>query len=254
MNTVVLVKQTFDTEARIVISNGAIDDTGVSLVMNPFDEYAVEEAIQIKERLGEGEIVAVSLGSAKAQTALRSALAMGADRALLLTDELFEGDEATAAAALAQAISGLEYDLILAGNITIDNQSAQVASRIAVLLGIPVVTAVVKLELADGKAICQREIEGGVEVIEAKLPAVIATKKGINEPRYPSMPNIMKSKKKELKTVSAADIGFAGCPALTEELQVMLPPARSAGKVLTGEAAETAVELVNLLKNEAKVI
>jgi electron transfer flavoprotein beta subunit len=253
LDIVVLVKQTFDTEAKIAISGGKIDDTGVTLIMNPFDEFAVEEAVRIKEKLG-GEVVAVSLGGPKAQNVLRYALAMGADRAVLLDDDLFKGDEVTVAAALAKLIESRHFDLILAGNIAIDDQSAQVPSRVAVNLNVPVVTSVVKLDLDGDKAICQREIEGGVEVVEVTLPAVITAKKGINEPRYPSMSNIMKSKEKELKVVKADDIGFTNVEALTETIAITLPPVRSAGKIISGEAAEAAKELVRLLKNEAKVI
>lgn len=254
MKIVTLVKQTFDTEAKIVISGGKIDDTGVNLIINPYDEFAVEEAIRIKEAQGEGEIVAVSVGSSKVQTTLRHALAMGADRAVLLEDDAFCGDEVTVAAVLAKALEGMEYDLILGGNIAIDDQSAQVASRVAVKLGLPVVNAVVGLEFDGDKAICKREIEGGVEVVEVPLPAVITAQKGLNEPRYPSMPNIMKSKKKELKTVTAADIGFAGEAAQTEIIETAMPPARAAGKIIDGDAVEAAVKLVDLLRNEAKAI
>lgn len=254
MNIIVLVKQTFDTEAKLVVKDGKIDDTGVNLIMNPYDEFAVEEAIRIKEKLGTGNVVAVALGGPKAQDALRHALAMGADSAVLLSDAAFSGDATTVAAALSKAIEGMQYDLILGGRISIDDQSSQVSARVAVNLGIPVVSSVTKLELADGKAICNREIEGGYEVVEVTLPALITAQKGLNEPRYPSLPNIMKAKKKELKTLGAGDIGFAGAEALTEVIEIAMPPARAAGQILSGEIAETAKKLVDLLKNEAKVI
>ena len=260
MKIVTLVKQTFDTEAKIVINGGKIDDTGVNLIMNPYDEFAVEEAIRIIEKQG-GEVVALSASAnPKAQDALRHALAMGADRAMLVNDTALAGsDEHAIATVLAKAIGTLEYDLILAGRISIDNQANQVVGRVAEILGLPVVTSVIKLEFNGNTATCTREVDGGVEIVEVTLPAIITAQKGINEPRYPSLPNIMKAKKKELKTVTLADIGVDASqvgPAgsFLEVLDITQPPARAAGKVLSGEAADVAKQLVDLLKNEAKVI
>ena len=260
MKILTLVKQTFDTEAKVVVNGGKIDEAGVNLIMNPYDEFAVEEAIRITEKQG-GEVVALSASAnPKAQDALRHALAMGATRAVLVTDPALAGsDEHAIANVLAKAIQTEECDIILAGRITIDNQANQVVGRVAEILGLPVVTSVIKLELGSGTATCTREIDGGVEIVEVTLPAVVTAQKGINEPRYPSLPNIMKAKKKELKTLGLADIGVDAAQvgpqgSQLEVLEITLPPARSAGKVLSGEAAEVAKQLVELLKNEAKVI
>lgn len=260
MKILTLVKQTFDTEAKIVVNGGTIDDVGINLIMNPYDEFAVEEAIRITEKQG-GEAVALSASAnPKAQDALRHALAMGVTRAVLVTDPALAGsDEHAIANVLAKAIQSEECDLILAGRITIDNQANQVVGRVAEILGLPVVTSVIKLDINGGTATCTREIDGGVEIVEVTLPAVVTAQKGLNEPRYPSLPNIMKAKKKELKTLGLADIGVDASqvgPAgsFLEVLDITLPPARSAGKILAGEAADVAKQLVELLKNEAKVI
>lgn len=258
MKIVTLVKQTFDTEAKLVVNGGKIDETGVNLIMNPYDEFAVEESIRIVEKQG-GEVVALSASAnPKAQDALRQALAMGAERAVLVSDSALVGsDEHAIATVLTKAIATLEYDIILAGRISVDNQASQVVARVAEILGLPVVTSVIKLELAGNIATCTREIDGGVEIVEVTLPAVVSVQKGINEPRYPSLPNIMKAKKKELKTVSLADIGVDASQvgaSYLEILDITLPPARSAGKLLTGEPGDVAKQLVDLLKNEAKII
>jgi len=147
----------------------------------------------------------------------------------------------------------------LAGRISIDNQASQVAARVAEILGLPIVTSVIKLELSGNSATCTREVDGGFEIVEVSLPAVVTAQKGLNEPRYPSLPNIMKAKKKELKTMTLADLGMdsaqvGSAGALLEVLEVTLPPARSAGKILTGDPAAVAKQLVDLLKNEAKIL
>ncbi|MGE5578105.1 MAG: electron transfer flavoprotein subunit beta/FixA family protein [Syntrophothermus sp.] len=262
MNIVVCVKQTFDTEAKIVLdANGQISSQGVNLIINPYDEFAVEEALRIKEKQGSGEVIVVGMGNGpKAQDALRQALAMGADRAILLTDPVFDGsDEYAAANALAKAISGLQYDLILAGWRAIDDGSAQVASRLAEILGIPQVTVVTKLEVDGGKATAYREIDGGSEVVEVPLPAVITAQKGLNEPRYPSLQGIMKAKKKELKQVSAQELGIdtglvGKAGAKVQSRKFYLPPAKAGAKIIPGEAPEAAAKLAQLLRSEAKVV
>ena len=252
MNIVVLVKQTFDTDAQIVIKDNKIDDTGVSLIINPYDEFAVEEGIRIREKLG-GEVLAIGVNP-RTNAALRHALAMGADRAAMLLDDAFSGDPTVIAAALCKYIQSLEYDVILAGNNSIDDQSSQVAPRVSAALGIPIVTGVTSIEFAGDKATCRRETEGGYELVEVQLPAMITAQKGLNEPRYPTMPNIMKSKKKELKTITAADIDFEAPESLTEIIELSMPAPRAAGQIIDGEPEEAVKKLVDLLKNDAKVI
>ncbi len=250
MNIIVCLKQTFDTEARIELKDGEIVTQGIKYIINPYDEFAVEEALRIKEAQG-GEVTVVSVGEAQAREALRQALAMGADKAVLV--ESPKADEFATAKVLAKAIEGMEYDLILGGHVAIDDGSSQVASRLAQELDLPQVNIVTKLEVRDGKAECTREIEGASEIVETLLPAVITCQKGINEPRYPSLKGIMQAKKKELKQVSLEELGVAA-EKKVETLEIFLPPKKEAGKIIEGEAAEAAKELVRLLKEEAKVI
>jgi len=255
MKILVCLKQTFDTEAKITLSNGKIDRKGVSMIVNPYDEYAVEEALKIVEKDG-GQVTVVSVGDQQAQDALRQALAMGANDAVLVDVGDKELDEYSTATILAKAISGMEYDLVLGGFRAIDDGSAQVSGRVAEILNIPVVNVVTKLEVADGKATATREIEGGNEVIEVSLPAIITAQKGLNEPRYPSMKGIMKAKKKPLAKKTLADLGLDDSQVApkVKAISFSLPEARQAGKIIPGEAAEAAAELAKLLREEAKVI
>ncbi len=256
MKILVCLKQTFDTEAKIVLDgNGKIDRKGVSMIVNPYDEFAVEEALKIVEKDG-GQVTVISVGEQQAQDALRQALAMGADDAVLVDAGDKELDEYSTATILAKAISGMEYDLVLGGFRAIDDGSAQVAGRVAEILNIPVVNVVTKLEVAGGKAVATREIEGGNEVLEVSLPAVITAQKGLNEPRYPSMKGIMKAKKKPLAKKTLADVGLddSQIAPKVKAISFSLPEARQAGKVIPGEAAEAAAELAKLLREEAKVI
>ncbi len=255
MKILVCLKQTFDTEAKITLSNGKIDRKGVSMIVNPYDEYAVEEALKIVEKDG-GQVTVVSVGDQQAQDALRQALAMGANDAVLVDVGDKELDEYSTATILAKAISGMEYDLVLGGFRAIDDGSAQVSGRVAEILNIPVVNVVTKLEVADGKATATREIEGGNEVLEVSLPAIITAQKGLNEPRYPSMKGIMKAKKKPLAKKTLADLGLDDSQVApkVKAISFSLPEARQAGKIIPGEAAEAAAELAKLLREEAKVI
>ncbi|TYO97815.1 electron transfer flavoprotein subunit beta/FixA family protein [Desulfallas thermosapovorans] len=256
MKILVCLKQTFDTEAKITLdSNGKIERKGVSMIMNPYDEFAVEEALRIKEK-GEGEVTVISIGGQQAQDALRQALAMGADNAVLVDVGDMEIDEYSTATILAKVIGDMEYDLILGGFRAIDDGSAQVAGRVAEILNVPVVNVVTKLEIEGGKALATREIEGGSEVVEVSLPAVITAQKGLNEPRYPSMKGIMKAKKKPMKKMTLADTGLDDSQVApkVKAISFSLPEARQAGKIIPGEAAQAAQELAKLLREEAKVI
>lgn len=252
MNIVVLLKQTFDTEAKIEIAGGAINKKGVGLIINPYDEYAVEEALKLKEKNG-GEVTIVSVG-ADTPDAMRQALAMGADKAISVEDPaLAGGDEYTTAVVLAKAVSTIPYDLILAGW---REGSAQVAVRVAEELGLPHVNVVTKLEIADGKATATRDIEGGNEVVEVPTPAVITAQKGLNEPRYPSMKGIMQAKKKPIKKLSLGDLGLTAdqVAAKVKVQSYFLPSAKAAGKIIAGEVPQAAAELAKLLREEANVI
>ncbi|MBN2333091.1 MAG: electron transfer flavoprotein subunit beta/FixA family protein [Deltaproteobacteria bacterium] len=256
MNIVACIKQTFDTEAKIVINDGQVSDQGVNLIVNPYDEYAVEQSIRLKEKNG-GEVVVVSVGGDKTQEALRYCLAMGADRAVLIQDPaLANADSAACSVALAKLLADMEYDLIFCGKEAVDDGAAQVPSRLAEKLDLPQANVVIGFELGDGQATVTREIDGGTEILDVQLPALFSAQKGLNEVRYPSLPGIMKAKRKELKVVSLADLGLNAddVAAKTELVSAELPPARKAGQVLTGEVDEVVAKLVALLKNEAKVI
>jgi electron transfer flavoprotein beta subunit len=258
MNIIVTIKQTFDTEAKIALdSAGAIDGAGVNLVINPYDEFAIEEALKIKEQLG-GEITVVCVGGEKSQEAIRTALAMGCDKAVRVdASALEDADEYVLADVLAKAVSELPHDIILSGRIAVDDGSAQVAVRLAEALGIPSVSSILKLDI-DGDtatATATREIDGGTAVIEVKLPALFTAQKGLNEPRYPSMMGIMKAKKKEIEAKDLAGLGFdAPPPSGMSAPKFSLPAARAAGKIVPGEAPEAAKELARLLHEEAKAI
>lgn len=265
MNSIVCLKQVPDTEAQIRIKpdGSGIIAQDIKYVINPYDEFGVEEALKLKEKFGAGTVTIVSMGPQRAIESIRMALAMGADKAIHLDDPAFEdGDAYTTAKVLAQAIKGLEYDIIFCGRQAIDDDLAQVGSALAEMLGIPQIYLVTKVEVASDKkkAKVNRQVVGGEEVIETTLPAVLTCQKGLNEPRYASLPGIMKAKKKEVKTMNAAALGIdpnsAGeAGAKCRILKMYSPPARSAGKIITGaDATETAPQLAKLLREEAKII
>jgi len=256
---VACIKQTFDTEAKIVIGgDGQISDQGVNLILNPYDEFAVEEAIRTKEKNG-GEVLVVTVGGDKAQEALRYSLAMGADRAILINDPaLAKADSRAVSLALAKLLSEKEagYDIVFTGKEAVDDGAAQVPSRLAEKLDLAQANVVTGLVLGDGKATATREIDGGTETLEFSLPALISAQKGLNEVRYPSLPGIMKAKRKPLDVLSLGDLGLSAEDVASKVVMTAaeLPPARKAGQKLTGEVNEVVAKLVQLLKDEAKVI
>ena len=189
MIQVVCIKQVADTETRVKVgSDGrSLDPAGVTWILNPYDEFAVEQALRVKEKAGAGEVIAISLGGAGVQTTLRSALALGADRGIHLKHEGPAPDSLAVARALAEAIRPLDANLIWLGKQAVDDDAAQVGPMLATLLDLPCVTVVAAFELAEALATVEREIEGGREVVEVALPAVLTTDKGLNEPRYASL-------------------------------------------------------------------
>lgn len=254
MDIFVLLKQTFDTEEKIVLQAGNVQEDGAKFVINPYDEYAVEQAIQLRDEFG-GKVTLLSVGPDRTAEALRTALAMGADEAILITDERIQGDECEVAEILAQFLRGQSFDLVLGGNFSVDNGAGQVAIRLASLLDIPHVASITKLEIAGGGAVAHRDAEGDIEVIEVPLPALFTAQQGLNEPRYPSLPGIMKAKKKPFQHLTLDDIeGAASGSAKTTRLELTLPPERQAGRILKGEIAQQVTELVQALRNESKVI
>jgi len=255
MKILVLVKQTFDTEEKIAIRDGKVVEDGVNFVINPYDEFAVEEAIKIKETLG-ADVTVVTVGPARAENALRSALAIGADMAIHVDDEAAFGDEITISKVLAAVARRDSYDLIIGGNMAVDDGAAQVGPRMAEELGIPHVAAITKLEIKDGKAYMERDAEGDTEILECPLPLLVTAQQGLNEPRYPSLPGIMKAKKKPLERLSVADLGLSPdeIKAKTEVLDQFLPPKKEGGRILEGELPDQVAELVRILRYEAKVV
>lgn len=254
MNILVLIKQTFDTEEKIVLENGAISEDGVEFIMNPYDEYAVEEAITLRDEHG-GEVTVITVGPERAESALRTALAMGADKAVIVDDEEIHTDEYSVAKILAAVIKDREYDIILGGNMAVDNGSGQVGPRLAEELNIAQVTTITKLSVDGGKATIERDVEGDTETIEVSLPVLVTAQQGLNEPRYPSLPGIMKAKKKPMERLTIDDLGIDGeVAAKTSVIETFLPPKKEAGRILSGDVADQVKELVQLLRNEAKVI
>ncbi len=257
MNIFVLMKRTFDTEEKIVIQNGKVSEEGAEFIINPYDEYAIEEAIQVRDQHG-GEVTVVTVGNEDAEKELRTALAMGADKAVLINieDDVENRDQYTTAKVLAEYLKDKEADLILAGNVAIDGGSGQVGPRVAELLGIPYVTTITKLEIDGTNVKVVRDVEGDEEVIETSLPLLVTAQQGLNEPRYPSLPGIMKAKKKPLEELELDDLDLEeeDVEAKTKTIEIFLPPKKEAGKILQGDIADQVKELVSLLHTEAKVI
>lgn len=262
MKIIVCVKQTLDTETKIQLDDsGNISIDNPLYILNPYDEFAVEEAIQVKERIGRGEVTVLSVGGPKTVESLRQALAMGADRAVLVNDSsVVSGDWHSTALILAEAIKKMEYDLIMCGQVAIDDGAAQVAGRLAEILGLPQVNAITKMKIieANKAAVVHREVEGATEVIDVVLPAVITAQRGLNKPRYPSLKGIMQAKKKEVKLMQITDLDIdpsivGNLVAKTKIQSFFIPPVRKQGKIIQGEYQETARELVRLLKTAVKV-
>lgn len=253
MNIAVLLKQTFDTEEKIVLNGDGdgVSEEGVKFVINPYDEYAVEEAIRLKEAVG-GQVTVLSVGPPRAQEALRTALAMGADEAVLIGDERIPQDEYAVAVVIAAYMKGQAYDLVLGGSFSVDTGGAQVAVRVAEALGIPHVASITKLDVngGGGSATVERDAEGDLERIEVSLPALFTAQQGLNEPRYPSLPGIMRAKKKPLLQLTLDDLNIddSRLEARTERLSLSLPELRQAGLVLKGSPAEQAAALAAILR------
>ena len=262
MRIVVCVKQVIDTAARIDLKGGQVETTGLAWVLNPYDEYAVEEAIRIRERKPDTEITLVSVGPEDFRDALRAGLAMGADKAVHLLDSGFdELDSLEVSRVLAQAVGSFGYDLILCGRQAVDDDMAQVGPALAVVLGIPCVTVVTHLNFSNDwqQAVITRQVEGGSEILESPLPVLLTCQKGLNQPRLPSLKGIMAAKKKEIKILDAAAIGFDPVSVGEKRSQVALshlelPPSRGKGQVFEGPVEESVARLVKALRQDEKVV
>lgn len=257
MNIYVLLKKTFDTEDKIVVTDGQIEDDGAEFIINPYDEYAVEEAITQRDAHG-GEVTVVTIGDEDSEKQLRTALAMGADKAVLINteDDLEDGDQFTTAKILEAFFEDKNVDLILAGNVAIDEASGQVGPRLAERLNIPYVTTIVHLEI-DGETVqIDKDVEGDIEKIETSLPLLVTCQQGLNEPRYPSLPGIMKAKKKPLEELEINDLDLDedDVEPKTKTVDIYLPAEKEAGRILEGDLGDQVQELVSLLKNDAKVL
>jgi len=258
MRIVVCVNYVPDTAIKVKLTadGKGIDLADVAFVVNPYDEFAVEEALQIKERLG-GDVVIVGAGPERASVGLRTCLAMGADSAVHVKDDAFDkADAFTVGSVLARVCADLKPDIIFFGKHSIGIDDGQVPSVVADQLGFPQVSVVVKVELQDGKFRAEREIEGAREVVEGSLPAVFTAQKGLNTPRYASLKGIMAAKKKQIEVRALGAVGLPPenmTPRVSVQ-KVTLPPSRPPGKILTGDPAQTVPELVRLLHEEAKVI
>lgn len=248
MKIAVCINHVPDTETKIKVAADevSIDRTGVNFMLSPYDEFAVEEGLRLREKAG-GEVTVLSLGGDTHKETLRKALAMGVDRAVLLKDDA-PRDSHAVAAGLAAELTALAPDIVLFGKQSIDYDNAQVGTLVAAMLDFPSVAVVVKLQVDGGKAVCEREIEGGHEVVTTTLPAVILAQKGLNEPRYPSLKGIMAAKTKPILEKPAT-------PAANrvETIRLRRPAAKSAGRIV-GTDATAVPELIRLLHEEAKVI
>ena len=263
MNILVCMKQVPDTAIaiRLDAEQKSIDRSEITYVVNPFDEYAIEAGLQLKEKYG-GEVTLVTMGPDRADEALRTGLAMGADKGVHISDPALEGsDTLVTAKVLAAAIKGLLYDIVLCGKVATDDNTGQVGPALAELLGIPHISGATTLEVDDDakKATATREVEGGFMRMEVPIPAVITAEKDLNAPRYPSLPGIMKAKTKPVDKKDVASlgmdpssVGLAG--SKIQPMGMSLPPVREAGRIIEGEAEEAAKELARLLRAEVKIL
>jgi len=249
LNVIVCIKRVPDTETRVRIapSGTEIDPSGVKYIVSPYDEFALEAGLRTVEAAGSGEVTVVTLGDAASVETLRSALAMGAHRAVLLKGEATQDGLATART-LAAELEGADAPLVLLGVKAADDDQQQVGPMLATLLGRACATAVASFDLREGSVVCHREVEGGTEVVALPLPAVLTITKGAYEPRYASLKGIMAAKRKPLEEKAAAV-----APARLRVETLELPPARSPGRIV-GEGPEAVPELVRLLREEAKVL
>ncbi|NQT90789.1 MAG: electron transfer flavoprotein subunit beta/FixA family protein [Candidatus Omnitrophica bacterium] len=260
MNIIVCIKQVPDTaNVNIDPETNTLIREGVESIINPFDMYAIEEAVRTKEKL-EGKVTVVSMGPPQAESALREAISMGADEAVLVSDRAFAGSDTWATSyTLAAAIRKIgSFDIIFCGKQAADGDTAQVGPGISVHLDIPQVTYVKKIEeIKEGSARVERMTEEGFDVIETPLPAIFTVVKEINEPRIPSLKGKMKARSAQIKTLTAKDLevdekhlGLNGSP--TQVIKIFTPPPRAGGEMLTGEPEEIAEKLFEVLKDECK--
>ena len=257
MNIVVIIRQTPDTEAKIKIGSevNKIDPNGITWIINPYDEFAIEKALKIKEQVNSGEVILFACGPSRTEEAIRQGLAMGADRAVFIKDDALEyADPYTISKLIASELKNIKFDLVLSGKKLIDIESSQVPIFVAEELGLTHVSFVMKFNEVDVSkkvVVCDREAEGTHEIIEVQLPALITCDRGEDYPRYASITGIMKAKKKEIKEVKP---DITEINSRTEIVNMELPPSRKETKIFEGEISEKVSALVKALREEAKVI
>ncbi|HEY3054729.1 MAG TPA: electron transfer flavoprotein subunit beta/FixA family protein [Thermoanaerobaculia bacterium] len=259
MNSVVCVSHVPDTETRIKIApdKQRIDETGIKFIVSPYDEFALEEAIRVKEKKG-GDVTVITFGPDRAGQALRECLARGATKAVHVKGEVAGADSLGIAKVLAAAIKSVPHDLVFFGKQGVGTDNALVGPMVAELLGYPQVNVVTHLEAGDNKVTAHREIEGAEEVIEASMPAVITAQKGLNEPRYASLKGIMAAKKIPIDTKSVADLGLSETDVYKQRVvfvSLELPPEKSGGRKIDGaDPAAAAREILKYIREEAKAM
>ncbi len=259
MDVVVLVKQVPDTASNIEIAGDGqtIQLENIKWVMNPYDEIAVEAALRLRDEKGGGSVTILSFGPKRSQEAIRTALAMGADKGILINDpEPYRVDTHTTASVLATALKQIPYDIVFSGARSVDHDNFQTGSAVAQMLDIPQITQVIGLEMGDKSLTCTQITEGGQFVRTCPVPALITTQRGLNDPRYPSLPGIMKAKKKPLEIKELADMGIDEPLAINSRmLSLEFPKPRKAAQMIQEETVkESAARLVQILHNEVKAI
>ena len=256
MKIYVCVKHVPDTAAKITVVESSGFAETCKFIVNPYDEYAVEEAVRLVEQAGAGEVIIVTVGKEAAVNTMRSALAIGAHRGILVKTEAQFLDSGLTSLALQKAIEeDGGADLIICGKQSIDSEGMQTPYRLAQRMDLPVISDVVDLKIGDGLAVAEREVGGGArQVVQMSLPCVIGATRGLNEPRYPKLPDIMKAKKKEIKQIDIAALGLDQAAPQTEILRLEAVPERGQAKILEGTIRESVEQLVRVLKEEEKVL
>ena len=254
MNILVLMKQTFDPEEKIALKFGSVKEEGVNFIINPYDEYAIEEALHLRDVHG-GEVTAITVGPEHAENGLRTALAMGADKGIMVNSEDLNLDEYSTVKILEAVIKNREFDIILGGNVGVDYGSGQIGPRLAEELDIPQVTTITRLEIDGNEAVIERDVEGDKEVVMVSLPVLVTAQQGLNEPRYPSLPGIMKAKKKPIERIEIDDLHIEDVLEVkTITTETFFAPKKGAGRILNGEIKAQVSVLAELLRNEARII
>jgi electron transfer flavoprotein beta subunit len=252
MRIYVCVKHVPDTAARITVAGGTGFAETCKFIVNPYDEYAVEEAVRLARKEGGGEVIVVTVGKEAAVASMRAALALGSQRGILVKTDAQFLDSRTTSLALKNAIErDGAPDLILTGKQSVDSEGMQTPYRLAQALGMPVVSDVVKLTIEGRRALVEREVDGGGrEVLEVDLPCVIGATRGLNEPHYPKLPEIMQAKKKEIKVIPLAELGLSGDEGCTEIVRLVATPERGQARMLDGSVREQVEQIVNLLEQD----